>query len=115
MIVEVFESANNEATTEIKIDSVDVFQVLPFCDKVATLLTKEELEALLAAVRPTEEVNMKEAESYYAQDISVWQDGNIPPGNITPIDIPHHIGLRVVLESVLQKYGTSDNLQIRIN
>ena len=115
MLIEVFESANDEATTEIKIDGVDPSRVLPFGEKVGTLLTKEELKALLAEVQPAEPVNMDEPDSYYAQNISVWRDGNLPPENSTPIDIPHHIGLRVTLENVLQKYGTSDNLRIRIS
>jgi len=115
MIIEVFESANNEVTIEIEIDNVDVSRVLPFREHVGERIAKEELKTLLTEVGPIEAVNPDEPESYYAQNVPVWLDGNIDPGAATSIDIPHHIRLRVVLESVLQKYGTSDALQILIS
>ena len=115
MTIKVLKSADNEAIAEIEIDSVNVFRVLPFCDKVGALLTTEELKALLAKIQPTEGLNIDELENYYAQKISVCKDDNMPAGNTTPIDVPHHIALRIVLESVLQKYGTCDNLQIQIS
>ena len=115
MIIEVFESPNIEIPIEIEIENVDVFRVLPFNDNVGERISKEELKSLLNEVLPSEDLNMNEPESYYAQAVSVWLDGNISHENVTPIDIPHHVGLRLALESILQKYSTSDSLQIRIN
>ncbi len=115
MIIEVFESANDEATIEIEIDNVDVSRVLPFRENVGERIAKEKLKTLLTEVGPIEAVNPDEPENYYAQNVPVWQDGDIGTEKTTLMDIPHHIRLRVVLEGVLQKYGTSDNLQIRIS
>ena len=115
MIIEVFELTNNKASIEIKIGNVNVSRVSPFRDYVATQITKEKLKALLDEILPFEDVDPEEPESYFAQQVSVWLDGNITSENVTLIDIPHHIGLRLVLESILQKYGGSDNLQILIS
>lgn len=115
MIIEVFESTSNEAVIEIKIDNVNVSRVSPFADYVATQIRKEKLKTLLDEILPFEDVNPEEPESYFAQEVSIWLDGNIFPRNATLIDIPHHVGLRLVLESILQKYDTSDNLQILIS
>lgn len=116
MIIEVFESSNSETPTEIKVASVDVSRVLPFRDYVAIQITKEKLKSLLGEIQPFEDINLEEPESYFAQEVSVWLDDNIGSESATLIDdIPHHIGLRLVLESILQKYSTSDDLQILIS
>lgn len=115
MIVEVFESSTTESTTEIRIDNVDVYRVIPFRDYVGRQIAIGELKVLLDEVLPFEDVNMDEPEYYYAQKVPVWLDGNIVHEKAAMIDMPHHIGLRFVLESVLQKYNTSDNIHIRIS
>ena len=114
MIIEVFESANTEPFIAIKIENVDVSRVFPFRDHVGIQLKKEKLKAMLDEVCPYKGVNTDELEYYYAQQIPVWLDGNITHENAIPIDVPHHIGLRLVLESVLRKHDPSDLLQFLI-
>ena len=115
MIIEVFESANsNDAVIEIEIKSVEVSRVLPFNENVGERISKEKLKSLLNEVRPSEDLNMDEPESYFAPNISVWLDGNLDLDQAARINIPHHIAVRLVLESVLEKYKTYDDLQILI-
>lgn len=115
MIVEIFECANTEIPIEIEIENVDVSRVIPFNANVGERIPKEKLESLLNELAFTEDVNMDEPESYFAQHLSVWLDDDTALGERTPFDIPHHIAVRVVLESILQKLEPSDSMQIRIN
>lgn len=115
MIIEVFESDSNEASIEIEIENVDVSRVLPFNDNVGERISKEKLISLLDEIRTAEDVNMDEPETYFAEKVSVWLDGNIAPKGAVPFDIPHHEALRLVLESILQEYSTSDDLDILIS
>ncbi len=115
MIIEVFESANNEVSIEIEIENVDVSRVPPFNDHVSEPISREKLESLLTKIQPLEDLDMAEPESYFAQNVSVRLDDDAALGDTAAFDLPHHIAVRVVLESILQKLGTSDSLQIRIN
>ena len=115
MIIEMFESADsNDAFIEIKIENVEASRVHPFNDNVGERISKEELKSLLNEVRPSEDLNMDEPESYFALKISVWLDGNFGLDRTTPIDMPHHMAVSLVLESVLEKYKTCDDFQILI-
>lgn len=115
MIIEVFESADsNEAFIEIKVENVDASRVLPFNNNVGERISKEKLKSLLNEVKPSENLNIDEPESYFAQNISVWLDGNLDLDQAARINIPYHIAVRLVLESVLEKYRAYDDLQILI-
>ena len=115
MIIEVFESASNETPIEIKIENVDVSRVPPFNRIVGERISKEELKSLLNEVKPSENLNMDEPESYFAQKVAVWLDDDSVLGGVTPFDIPHHIALYVVLENILQKLDKSNGVEIRIS
>ncbi len=97
---------------EIEIKGVDPLRITPVREKVGSPLAIQELVELVAQVQPSEPLNPDEPDSYYAQEIAAWRDGDLSPDSI---DIPHHIGLQVALASVLQKYGTSDHLLIQIS
>jgi hypothetical protein len=117
MIIKVLERADSEedgfrVVDEIEIKEVDPLRVTPAREKVGSSLTIQELAELVAQVQPSEPLNLDEPDSYYAQDIDVWRDGDLAPDSV---DIPHHIGLQVALASVLQKYGKSDHLLIQIS
>ena len=115
MIIEVFESPDStEASIEIEIENLDVSRVLPFNGTVGERISKEELKSLLNELQSLEDLSMNEPESYFALKVSVRLDDDADLGDKTPFDIPHHVALNVVLESILQKLGTSDSLQIRI-
>ena len=114
MIIEVFEPASNETPIEIKIENVDVSRVLPFNGTVGEQISKEELKSLLNELQSLEDLNINEPESYFALKVSVQLDDDANLGEKAPFDIPHHVALNVVLESILQKLSTSDSLQIRI-
>ena len=114
MIIEIFESANAETPIEIEIENVDVSRVIPFNANVGERISKEKLESFLNELDSAEDVNRGEPESYFAQQVSVWLDDDAALGDRTPFDIPHHIAVRVVLESILQKFEASDSMEIRI-
>jgi len=113
MIIKVLERVGDEFRTVdgIEIEGVDPLRVAPVHDKVGSPLSIQELAELLAQVQPLEPLNSDELDSYYAQNISAWRDGNLSPDSI---EIPHHIGLRLALASILKKYGASDHLLIQI-
>lgn len=92
---------------ELDIVGVDSLRVPPIHEKIGTLLTTQELEELIPQIQPLEPLNAEEPESFYAQNVQVWQDGQLFSSSI---DIPHHIGLRVAITSILQKYRASDLL-----
>jgi hypothetical protein len=97
----------------IKIEGIEPSRIAPVNMKVGSLIPMTELLNLIAEIKPIEQPQSEELDdSYYAQGVSVYEDGDL---SSKTLDLPHHIGLRVVLESVLQKYGTSDNLQIEIS
>jgi hypothetical protein len=117
MIIKVLERADAEedefrVVDEIEIAGVDPLRIMPVHEKVGSPLPIQELAELIAQVQPSEPLNLDELDSYYAQNIAAWRNGNLSPDSI---DIPHHIGLQVALASVLQKYGTSDHLLIQIS
>lgn len=115
MIIEIFESADsNNAFIKIEIKKVEVSRVRPFKDNVGERIPKEKLKSLLNEVQPVENLDMDEPESYFAPNISVWLDGNLDLDQAARINIPYHIAVRLVLESILEKYRTYDDLQILI-
>ena len=98
---------------EIRVERIEPSRVAPVAVKVGSLIPMTELLNLIAEIKPIEQPQSEELDdSYYAQGVSVYEDGDL---SSKTLDLPHHIGIRVVLESVLQKYGPSDNLQIRIS
>ena len=114
MIIEVFESTDSdEAFIKIKVENVDASRVLPFNNNVGERISKEKLKSLLSEVQPSKDLNVDEPENYFARDISVWLD-DLNLDRTISIDIPHHIGISLVLESVLEKYKIHKDLQILI-
>lgn len=92
---------------EFDIAGIDPLRILPIHEKIGTPLTTQELAELIAQIQPLEPLNTQEPESFYAQNVQVWQDGQLSSNSI---DIPHYIGLRVAITSILQKYKTPDLL-----
>jgi hypothetical protein len=117
VIIEILEQEDNEGdgsrvVDEFKIAGIDPLRIIPVHDKVGTSLTIQETKELVSQIKPRKLLRPDELDSYYAQNIPVLRNGNLSPDLV---DIPHHIGLRVVLESILQKYGKSNHLLIRIS
>jgi len=112
MIIRVLEHKDEEPVVldEIEIKEVNPMRVTPVC--VGNSLSIQELKELLGQIQPLEPSKPEEPESYYAQNVTAWRDGSLSSGLL---DIPHHIGLRVVLESILQRYSTSNHLLIQIS
>jgi len=72
-----------------------------------------ELPDFINEIKPIEQPKQEELDSYYAMQVPVYNDGNL---STEDLDLPHHIGLRVVLESIVRKYGnTSEDLYIHIS
>jgi hypothetical protein len=96
----------------IKIEGIEPSRIAPVNLKVGIPIAMTELLNLITEIKPIEQPQQEELDSYYARRVPAYEDGDL---SAKEFDLPHHIGLRVVLESVLQKYGTSDNLQIEIS
>jgi hypothetical protein len=101
-----------EVLKVIEIAKIEPSRVTPVNEQVGSPMPIADLADLLPRIKPVEPLDLEELDSYYAQDVEVLQDGNLLP---IKTDLPHYIGLRVVLSNVLKEYGTSDNLQIQIS
>lgn len=118
MLVEVLKFGDAEEADSlpvvklIEIIEIDTSCVAPVNKQVDSPIAIAELTDLLLQIKPVKPLDSEELDTYQARDIEVWRDGNLFPEKI---DCPHHIGLRVLLRSILQKYGTVDNLQIQIS
>lgn len=96
---------------KIEIGEIQPLRITPVDTELGSLIPMTQLSNLIAEIEPIEQPKQEEPDRYYCQNISVYDDGSLLLKNL---DLPHHIGLRVVLESVLQKHGTCKDLQIRI-
>ena len=116
MLIEVFkfdaERDRQQIIERIEIVEIDTSRIAPVNKQVGSTIAISELEPLITQIKPVNPMDSEEPESYHAQNIAAWQDSNLFPKKI---DLPHHIGLRVALRSILQKYSTVDDLQIQIS
>jgi hypothetical protein len=114
MIIRLLEHRDEEPKVldEIEVEGVDPLRVAPIHEQVGNLIPIRQLSEMLREIQPVETMNPEEFDSYYAQNISVWRDGDTSP---VRIEIPHHMGLRIALMSILHKYGLSDQLLIQIS
>lgn len=96
-----------EVLDEFEIAGVDPLRVTPVHEKVGSLLSVQGLKELFEQIQPLQPPSLAEPDSYYAQNVDAWQDGDL---SRSPIDIPHHVGLRVALAGILQKYNAPDYL-----
>lgn len=98
---------------KIQISEIEPLRITPVNIKIDIPISMSELRSLISEIKPVEEPQQEELDSYYAMRIPVYNDGNL---SAEELDLPHHIGLRVVLESIIRKYGrASENLHIRIS
>lgn len=117
MVIEIIQSGDtkeNEPTIKekIEIEGIDPFRITPVNTKIGSPISMAELLKIISEIDAIEQLQQEALDNYYARKVPVYEDGNL---SSKQLDLPHHIGLRVVLESVLQKYGKSDNLQIQIS
>jgi len=101
------EEGESATELEVEIVGIDPLRVIPIREKVGSLLSIQELTELLGQIQPLEPLKLEEPESYYAQGIAAWQDSSL---SCNSIDIPHHIGLRVAVASIVEKYGMTEYL-----
>ena len=97
---------------KIEIEEIQLSRIAPADIQDGIPISMSKLSSLISRISPLEELQLDELDSYFAQQISVYHDGNL---SLQELDLPHHIGLRVVLENILQKYGTSKTLKIKIS
>ena len=115
--IEIFQpgkTAEDEPTIKEKIEiaGINALRITPVNEIVGNRIPMTELSNFITKIKPIEQPEQEELERYYVECIPVYEDGDLL---YKKLDLPHHIGLRVVLAKVLQKYSTSDNLQIRIS
>ena len=106
--------AGDEPTIKerIQIQGIQTSRITPMDIKISIPIPMTELLDLINEIKPIEGPQQEELDSYYAMRVPVYNDGNL---SAEELNLPHHIGLRVVLESVIRKYNnTSTPLQIRI-
>ena len=97
---------------KIEIEGIQLSRIGPADIQDGIPISMSKLSNLISKIRALEELQMEEPDSYFAQQIPVYHDGNL---SLNELDLPHHIGLRVVLENILQKYGASETLKIKIS
>ena len=105
----------NEPTMKekIEIQGIQPSRITPINIEVGISISMTELPDIINKIKPIEKPQQEELDNYYTNQTPVFEDGDL---SFKKLDIPHHIGLRVVLESVLQKYGnTSETLVIQIS
>ncbi len=108
------DTTENEPTIKetIRIQRIQTSRITPMNIKVSIPLPMTELPDFINEIKPIEGPQQEELDSYYAMQVPVYNDGNL---SAEELDLPHHIGLRVVLESIIRKYNNSSiPLQIRI-
>ncbi len=94
---------------EIEINEIQTPSVDPLKDKVGTLLTLTDFSDLVSQIKPA--YSPDDADIYFAQlPVSVDLDSKKQS-----LDVPHHIGFRMVANIVLQKFADQDNLKIEIS
>lgn len=96
---------------KIEIEGINPLRISLVNMKVGDRIAMNELSNFISKIEPIEQLQPEEPDSYYAQHVHVHEDGDL---SSKKLDLPHHIGLRVVLESVLQKYGAFNDLRIQI-
>lgn len=115
--IEIVQSGNAQDDEPVVKEKIEIEEVLPLhitpVDmQLGSLIPMTQLSNHIAQIKPIEQPQQEERDRYYAQNVPVYDDGNL---SLKKLELPHYIGLRVVLESVLQAYGKSDDLQIRIS
>ena len=115
--VEIVQSGNAQKDEPVVKETIEIEEVLPLhiipVDmQLGSLMPITQISNLIAQIKTTEQPQQEERDRYYAQNVPVYGDGDL---SLKKMELPHHIGLRVVLECVLQNYGKSDDLQIRIS
>lgn len=102
-----------QCVDSFEIKEIDPLRVKPIHEKVGSFFAAQELAALIEQIQPLDEFNKEEPEMYYAFGVDAWVNGNIHSS--ASINIPHHIGVQLILESVLEKYGQQDDLFFQIS
>lgn len=112
-ILQPADTAEGEPTIKekIEIEEIQLSRIAPADIQNGIPISMSKLSNLISEICPLDEPQQDVLDNYFAQQIPVYYDENLSPQKL---DIPHHIGLRVVLESILNEYGISDNLQILI-
>ena len=115
--IEILQEKNNIEDEPTIIDRIQISEIEPFRITPADIqngipISMSELPNLISKISPFEELPQEERDNYFARQIPVYYDGNL---SLQKLDIPHHIGLRIVLENLLQKYDASETLKIKIS
>lgn len=117
MVITVYKQSNTgvegedniQILDEIKILQIDSLSILPVKDNVGTPLTVQDLREL---VKHMELAPSLQQDERYAHNVDTWRDGRAFP---EAMDIPHHIGFRLAVNSILQKYGAIPDLLFQIS
>ncbi len=103
------EEDNTQVLDRIEIPQIDSLSIIPVRDHVGTPLTAQYLRKL---VNHLELPSSLQEDERYAQNVDTLKEGCVVSG---VMDIPHHIGFRLAVNSILQKYGDIPNLLFQIS
>ena len=115
--IEIFQpgkTTEDEPTIKEKIEiaGINPLRITPVNEILGNRIPMTELSNLITKIKPIEQLQQEEPDHYYVQSIPVYDDGDL---SCKELGLPHHIGLRVALENILQKYSTPANLEIQIS
>ena len=96
----------------IQIKGIQLSRIVSMNDRVEIPIAITDLPNLIAEIEPVGELRPKEFDSYFAQHVPVREDSET---SAKKLQLPHHTCLRLLLESVLQKYDKCMDAQIRIS
>ena len=113
--IEIFqlgEATEDEPIEKIEIAGIDPLRIIPVNEILGNRIPMTELSNFITKIKPIKQSQQEELDRYYVECIPVYEDGDL---SCNKLSLPHHIGLRVVLKNILQKYSTTANLEIRIS
>ena len=96
----------------VQIEGIQLSRIVSMNDKVEIPIAITDLPNLIAEIEPVDQLQPEEFDSYFALDVPVREDNET---SSKKLQLPHHICLRLLLESVLQKYDKCTDVQIRIS
>ena len=108
------ETQENELLVKetIPMEGIQLYRITPMKDNVEIPIAITALPNLIAEIEPVGHLQPEESDNYFALHIPVREDSEI---SSKKLHLPHHICLRLLLESVLQKYDKCTDVQIRIS
>lgn len=96
----------------IKVKPMQLSLIAPMNDKVEIPIALADIPNLIAEIEQVGQLRPEEFDSYFFPYVPVREDSET---SAKELQLPYHTCLRLLLESILQKYDTCTDMQIRIS